>query len=84
MATTTMENGGNEDRVVLFPSIVFQLIFAMADQENEMEKIESRLNSLEIRLSRLEAALSGSEKEKYFSAEEPVKVPETDLIPDII
>ena len=38
----------------------------MADQENEMGKIISRLNSLEIRLARLEAALANPEKEELL------------------
>jgi hypothetical protein len=42
----------------------------MADHENEMEKIESRLKSLEVRLARLESALTSPEKEKFYVSEE--------------
>ena len=42
----------------------------MADQENEMEKIESRLKSLEIRLARLESAISIHENADSFEDEE--------------
>jgi hypothetical protein len=42
----------------------------MADQENEMEKIESRLKSLEIRLARLESALAIHENINSYKDEE--------------
>jgi hypothetical protein len=58
--------------------------FAMADQENELEKIESRLNSLEIRLARLEAALTQPEKGHFYGSEESIQTSEANLIPDTL
>ena len=45
----------------------------MADQEKEMEKIESRLNSLEIRLTRLESALIKTDSEIAYKSEEQIQ-----------
>lgn len=42
----------------------------MTDQENELEKIESRLKALEIRLSRLESVLVIPEKDISYHSEE--------------
>jgi hypothetical protein len=44
----------------------------MADQENEMEKIECRLKSLENRLAILESAFTRSENTKFYKEEEEV------------
>jgi hypothetical protein len=55
----------------------------MADQENEMEKIESRLNSLEIRLARLEAELASPDKENYYRTGEAIQTPETAQVSEI-
>jgi hypothetical protein len=48
----------------------------MTDNENELEKIESRLKSLENRLSRLESAFVIPEKETMNSSEEQVQTSE--------
>jgi hypothetical protein len=55
----------------------------MADQENEMGKIESRLNSLEIRLARLEAALVNSEEVNSYKPEEVIQTSEATHISEI-
>jgi hypothetical protein len=49
----------------------------MADQEKEMEKIESRLNSLEIRLARLESALAKTESDIPYKSEEQIPTADT-------
>jgi hypothetical protein len=59
-------------------------LLTMANQENEMEKIENRLNSLEIRLARLESALIHPEKENILIYDEQVNAPHSTLIPDTL
>jgi len=56
----------------------------MADQENEMGKIISRLDSLEIRLARLEAAFANPVKEDSYRSEEYNLKSGTAIIPETL
>lgn len=56
----------------------------MADQDEEMEKIQKRLRSLELRLSKLEAAFDITDNESHYRSEEQLETVDNSVRADTL